>query len=202
MRKALCLLLLLPVLFLAACTNVNPNMPKDGTDEPGTSTDPSSLPAYLDPDALAIRSYELRYLLAQEKFDSPDEISVNALVQYAFCHIYYENLTDMPRSGNRLRQASADEIKQEILKYFGAVSTDITKADLYNSGKQYFEMWEPLYGRDIFYTVSASRDGTDRYKIQTVFYTDASKQDSFGKTVLTVEDAAGKILIQKLVSSK
>lgn len=208
MKKLLCLLAVLAVVPLAGCNNVDPAVkPSATTGTAATTTaaapaDAEAIPAYIDADALAHRSYELRYLLAQTKFESPDDMSVNALVQFAFCHVYYENLTDMPRSGNRLRQATADEINQQILKYFGAVSTDITKADLYNHGRKCFEMWEPLYGRDIFYKATVTRgDEENLYIVNTVFYSDASQSEAIGRTALTVEDVSGQAQMRSLTSS-
>lgn len=195
---------ILLVFILSGCNNINPAINKSSAPEESetvTSSDTASVPEYLDADALAQRSYELRYLLAQKGFESPDEISVSALVQFAFCHIFYENLTDMPTSGNRIREASTDEIRQQILKYFGPVSSDITKADLYNSGRGRFEMWEPLYGREIYYDVSVSGEGDGMYKVATVFYTDSSKTEAAGRTFLTVEDVSGHIIIKKMTSA-
>ncbi|MDD6095780.1 MAG: hypothetical protein PUC29_08570 [Clostridia bacterium] len=192
--------------FLAGCGNIDPSVKEDTTEPEAqygeVSEDENAVPEYINADALARRSYELCYLLGQDSFNTPDEISVNALVQYSFCHLYYDNLTDMPRSGSKLRQASVSDISGEIERQFGAVNTDITKADLYNGGKQCFEMWEPLYGRDIYYKVSVSRDGDHTYKVRTAFYGDSEKNETVGKTVLTVEDVSGQVLIKKLTSSK
>ncbi|MDD6203936.1 MAG: hypothetical protein PUC05_02935 [Firmicutes bacterium] len=206
MKKMLCLLAAIALLLLSGCDNINPEVEKTSrepsvscSETPGSDRD---FPEYINADALALRSYELCYLLAQKKFNSPEEMSVNALVQYCFCHLYYENLTDMPRSGNRLRQASVEEIKLEILKQFGTVDVDITQADLYNSGMQCFEMWEPLYGTDVFYEVSLSRTGENTYRVSSTFYSDSSQREIMGTTVLTVEDSAGQVLIKKLTSSK
>ena len=107
----------------------------------------------------------------------------------------------MPTSGNKLREASADDIKLELLKQFGSVDVDITAADLYNSGKKKFEMWEPHYGTEIFYDVSVVADSDNCYKAVTDFYTDSSKSERKGKTVLTVKDIGGKVFIQKLSSA-
>ena len=206
MKRFACLLALLIIFTFAGCNNTNPGIKKNSSEitseEQGRETSNKPVPEYINADALAHRSYELRYLLAQEKFSSADDISVNALVQFAFCHIYYENPTDMPGSGNRLRTASADDIKLQILKYFGSVSVDITKADLYNSGKKQFEMWEPHYGAEIYYDTEIKRAGTDTYKVTTVFYSDSAKTEKTGKTVLTVEDSSGRAIIKKMTSSK
>lgn len=206
MKKILCFLAALAMLFLSGCGNINPAVNPTGSAFSESSTEGSetgnSIPDYINADHFARRSYELRYLFALEKFNSPDEIPINALVQYAFCHLYYDNLTDMPRSGSKFRQATAGDIKQEIFKQFGNIDADITKADLYNSSKQSFEMWEPLYGTDIFYDVSLSKAGENTYRASSTFYSDSTKQTIIGKTVLTVEDADGQILIKKLTSSK
>ena len=205
MKKLALLLAVLIVFSLAGCNNANPGIKKNSseiTSEEQGSESNKPVPEYINADALAHRSYELRYLLGQEKFTSPDDISPSALVQFAFCHIYYENLTDMPNSGNRLRTASADDIKLQILKYFGSVSVDITKADLYNSGKKQFEMWEPHYGTEIYYDTEIKRAGTDTYKVTAVFYSDEAKTEKTGKTVLTVEDSSGRAIIKKMTSSK
>lgn len=193
------------VFSLAGCNNANPGIKNNSSEitsgEQGSESN-KPIPEYINADALARRSYELRYLLGQEKFTSPDDISPSALVQFAFCHIYYENLTDMPSSGNKLRTASVDDIKLQILKYFGSVSVDITKADLYNSGKKQFEMWEPHYGTEIYYDTEIKRAGTDTYKVTAVFYSDSAKTEKTGKTVLTVEDSSGRAIIKKMTSSK
>lgn len=206
MKKLLCLFAVLITVSFAGCNNVNPGIKNNSSeitaDESSAENSDKPIPEYINADELARRSYELRYLLAQEKFNSPDDISVSALVQFAFCHIYYENLTDMPNSGNRLRTASADDIKLQILKYFGSVSSDITKADLYNSGKKQFEMWEPHYGTEIYCDAEIKRAGDNTYKVTSVFYADSSKTEKTGKTVLTVEDNDGHIIIKKLTSSK
>ena len=106
MKRFACLLALLIIFTFAGCNNTNPGIKKNSSEitseEQGGETSNKPVPEYINADALAHRSYELRYLLAQEKFSSADDISVNALVQFAFCHIYYENLTDMPSSGNSL----------------------------------------------------------------------------------------------------
>ena len=205
MKKLALLLAVLLAFSLAGCNNANPGIKNNSSEsisgEQGSESN-KSIPEYINADALARRSYELRYLLGQEKFTSPDDISPSALVQFAFCHIYYENLTDMPSSGNKLRTASADDIKLQILKYFGSVSVDITKADLYNSGKKQFEMWEPHYGTEIYYDTEIKRAGTDTYKVTAVFYSDEAKTEKTGKTVLTVEDSSGRAIIKKMTSSK
>lgn len=203
MKAFFCILLVIIMTLFVSCNNIDPNTSQNTTtaSTSAASGESNEIPDYIDADALANRSYELRYLIAAKKFDSPADLSVNALVQFAFCHLYYENLIDMPTSGNKLREASADDIKLELLKQFGSVDVDITAADLYNSGKKKFEMWEPHYGTEIFYDVSVVADSDNCYKAVTDFYTDSSKSERKGKTVLTVKDIGGKVFIQKLSSA-
>lgn len=205
-KKGFCILTLIFLCIMSGCNNINPQISNNKTDSTVSyneaSTQSKEIPTYINADELAHRSYELRYLLAQEKFNSPEEISVNALVQYAFCHLFYDNLTDMPKSGNRVRQATAEEINQRIIRDFGEIDTDITKSDLYNAGKNIFEMWEPAYGTDIFYAVTLIREESGLYKARTTFYNDSSKNEIIGKTVLTVRDNAGQMIITKMTSSK
>lgn len=205
MKRLFCIAAALLLLVLAGCSNTDPGIRKDtssASEELGSADSDRPIPDYIDADALAHRSYELRYLLAQTKFDTPEDISVSALVQFAFCHIYYEDLTAMPRTGSRLRETSADEIRLQLLKYFGSIPADITKADLYNAGRQRFEMWEPHYGTDIYYDTAVRRAGGDTYRVITTFYTGADKTERLGKTVLTVEDVAEQVVIRKMTSSR
>lgn len=205
MKKFLFLLCLALLITTAGCNNSDPAVSNSESDSETSSDiapeENGEIPEYIDADALANRSYELRYLFAQKKFESPEEISVNVLVQFAFCHMYYENLADMPTSGNKIRRATADEIKTQIQKYFGALDVDITTADLYNKGKERFEMWEPNYGSDIYYDVKVTSEGDNLYKAVTTFYTDSLKSEATFRTALTVEDAGGQIMIRKLSSS-
>ena len=192
MKRLWCFFTALVLLSLAGCNNIDPGVRDDAGSSAYSSGEQSApIPAYIDAD-----------LLAQERFSSPDDISVNALVQFAFCHIYYADLTAMPRSGNRLRQATPEEIRLQLLKYFGTVSADITGADLYNAGKGCFEMWEPLYGTEIYYETAVNRAGANTYQVRTTFFTDADKTEVQGKTVLTVQDVDGHVQIRRLASSK
>lgn len=204
MKKFLFFLIaIIIVSIFAGCDNINPVFKRDDSnvvyDE--SDSDDKDIPEYIDVDALANRSFELRYLLAQNGFNSPSEISVSALVQYAFCHLFYENLIDMPTTGIKLRTATSEQIQQIINDTFGEIDVDITKADLFNAGKKCFEMWEPLYGTQIFYDVRVVHAGKNTYKVRTTFYTDETKSQVMGKTVLTIKDSDGKIIIQKMTSS-
>ncbi|HOV69648.1 MAG TPA: hypothetical protein PLZ84_04940, partial [Clostridia bacterium] len=100
---------------------------------------------------LVKRIYELKFLMALESFDSPSEISVNKLVQYAFCYLYYDSLVDMPRKDNLvLREASRYEIAAKLKSLFNLTDVEITNSDLYNAEKDIFEMWEPNLAREVY----------------------------------------------------
>ncbi len=158
-------------------------------------------PSYINKDDLANRSYELHFLFGVDKFSSPNELSPNVIVQFAFCHMYYTNLCSMPTTGMELRETNLDNIKAQISKYFGNVSTDITKSDLYNKASKVFKMWQPKYGTAIFYDAILTKNSEGLYVCTTTFYTDSSKKNILGKTVLTVADHGDRAIIQKLSSN-
>ena len=87
MKKLALLLAALLAFSLAGCNNANPGIKNNSSEsisgEQGSESN-KPIPEYINADALAHRSYELRYLLGQEKFTSPDDISPSALVQFAF----------------------------------------------------------------------------------------------------------------------
>jgi hypothetical protein len=106
----------------------------------------------------------------------------------------------MPTTGMKLRETTGNEIEAQISKYFGNVSTDITKSDLYNKASQSFKMWQPTYGTAIFYDAVLTRNNKGLYECSTTFYTDSTKKNIYGKTVLTVEDNGSRAIIKKLSS--
>ena len=175
--KRFIILFLVFIFVLCGCNNQNPNIninPDNGysgylnsstdtstetstvtsaetTNSSASNTELLNIPEYINKDELANRSYELHFLLGVDKFSSPNELPPNVIVQFAFCHIYYTNLCSMPTTGMKLRETTDNEIEAQISKYFGNISTDITKSDLYNKASQKFKMWEPTYGTKIFY---------------------------------------------------
>lgn len=180
-------------------TNTN-NNEAINTETNNSSTEMTNVPEYINKDDLANRSYELHFLLGLNEFSSPNELPPNVIVQFAFCHIYYTNLCSMPTEGMKLRETTSNEIEAQISKYFGNVSTDITKSDLYNKASQKFKMWEPTYGTAIFYDATLSKNNEGLYVCTTTFYTDSTKKTIYGKTVLTVEDNGNRAIIKKLSS--
>ena len=186
--------------------NTDTNSSNSGNNNAGSNHSNSSnteilnAPSYINKADLANRSYELHFLLGVDKFSSPNELAPNVIAQFAFCHIYYENLCSMPTTGMKLRETTSDKIQAQISKYFGNVSTDITKSDLYNKASQSFKMWQPTYGTAIFYDAVLTKNNEGLYECSTTFYTDSTKKNIYGKTVLTVEDNGSRAIIKKLSS--
>jgi hypothetical protein len=224
--KRYILLVLVLIFVLCGCNNQNPNIninPDNGysgylnsstdtstetstvtsaetTNSSASNTELLNIPEYINKDELANRSYELHFLLGVDKFSSPNELPPNVIVQFAFCHIYYTNLCSMPTTGMKLRETTGNEIEAQISKYFGNISTDITKSDLYNKASQKFKMWEPTYGTKIFYDSTLTKNNEGLYVCTTTFYTNSTKKNIQGKTVLTVEDNGSRAIIKKLSS--
>ena len=48
----------------------------------------------------AVRSYELGFMMAQKKFDKPKDIPLEAAVQYAFIHVFYDDFYSQVFQGN------------------------------------------------------------------------------------------------------
>ena len=224
--KRFIILFLVFIFALCGCNNQNPNIninPDNGysgylnsstdtstetstvtsaetTNSSASNTELLNIPEYINKDELANRSYELHFLLGVDKFSSPNELPPNVIVQFAFCHIYYTNLCSMPTTGMKLRETTGKEIEAQISKYFGNISTDITKSDLYNKASQKFKMWEPTYGTKIFYDSTLTKNNEGLYVCTTTFYTNSTKKNIQGKTVLTVEDNGSRAIIKKLSS--
>jgi hypothetical protein len=224
--KRFIILFLVFIFVLCGCNNQNPNIninPDNGysgylnsstdtstetstvtsaetTNSSASNTELLNIPEYINKDELANRSYELHFLLGVDKFSSPNELPPNVIVQFAFCHIYYTNLCSMPTTGMKLRETTGNEIEAQISKYFGNISTDITKSDLYNKASQKFKMWEPTYGTKIFYDSTLTKNNEGLYVCTTTFYTNSTKKNIHGKTVLTVEDNGNRAIIKKLSS--
>lgn len=181
-------------------TNSKGDTGAETTNSSASNTELLNVPEYINKDELANRSYELHFLLGVDKFSSPNELPPNVIVQFAFCHIYYTNLCSMPTTGMKLRETTGNEIEAQISKYFGNISTDITKSDLYNKASQKFKMWEPTYGTTIFYDSTLTKNNEGLYVCTTTFYTNSTKKNIHGKTVLTVEDNGNRAIIKKLSS--
>lgn len=130
------------------------------------------------------RLYELKKLFAVSKFNSVSELSPSVVVQYAFNHLYYDSLVDMPdEKAMLLRQVLPESIKSEIKTLFGNTIIDIFKSDLYNKNKQVFEMWQPNYRRSVYADAACEKLSTDHYRITATFYT--TKQKNTVDSVVT-----------------
>ncbi len=207
---SLALVLMLSLTVFTACSNTDPNVKQttssqsDGYEvntEEDTQESTTKDDGVVNADYYANRSYELRFLFAVDKFSKPSDMSTGVLVQYAFCRLYYDNLTDMPRKGVKMREATQKQITDQIQKDFGKVSVDVTKSDLYNHDKKKFEMWEPLYGGDIYFNAKSEKISDSEYNVTTTFYNDEAKTEVKGTTVMTVSVAKdGKQYIKKLSS--
>lgn len=201
LRKIICLLLLSVILFgLCSCSLKDPTIAieEETTKVNKGDTTERTIPDYIDIDKFANCSFELSYLLKQSNFNSPDEMSVSALVQYCFCHLYYERLVDMPTQGINERVCTYDQMKTSVIKQFGTVTSDLKKADTWNAVNDRFEMWEPLYGMSIYYDTEAQAMASDQYRIITTFYFDEEKAEPVFRTQMTVNGNNGSPTIASL----
>lgn len=146
----------------------------------------------------ALRSYELAFMLAQPKFKSVNDIPVDALAQFAFAHLYYENLYEIPNKMTDYCQTTQKKLNDELKKHFGENKVDLTKSELYNKSKKKFEMWMPEYGQNIYYKVDAANVEGDKAVIITTFYNELKKTTKLGRTTITVKIKDGKPVIAEL----
>lgn len=214
-------------ILLCACNNIDPNVRLD-TEESGTQfaaqTETDSGNTYdgetvcigsgrdypqtvdgvtIDVAEMAVRSFELHYLLGLDSFTSPNDIPLDTAVQYAFCLLYYDELWKMPNSGDVVRTASAEEISDKLKELFGAVDLDASKSVFYSPILGKCEMFQPKnYGRSVIYRVESAEisDETGEFSIMTTFYTDVDKTAVLGRTVLGLEIKDGKAVIRSMTS--
>ena len=146
----------------------------------------------------SLRAYELAYMMAQPKFASAADIPIDALVQYAFCHVYFKNLNEMNNKAMQYRDATEAQIKEQLKNYFGSDDFKVKDSVLYNSGKEVFEMWIPEYGCNIYYTVDAVNVSGDTAEIITTFYNELKRETMLGRTTIKVKIKDGKPVIDSL----
>lgn len=146
----------------------------------------------------SLRAYELAYMIAQPKFTSADNIPIDALVQFAFAHVYFPNLNEMNNKSMQYRYANEDQIKEQLMTYFGSDKFKIKESVLYNSGKKFFEMWIPKYGCNIYYNIDTVNTKEDGAEIVTTFYNELKRETLFGKTTINVKIKDGKPVIDSL----
>lgn len=149
-----------------------------------------------DLDAIANRAYELKYLFAVDSFSDPKELSVGKLVQYAFCHVFYDNLVDMPTSGIQLKQTTSKEINKVLKEHFNLTDVKITDSDLYNKKTKYFEMWQPNYGTSLFYTTRTKQQDEDTYSTMISYYKTAAKTESICTITAEVKKVGENYILQ------
>lgn len=154
----------------------------------------------VDPTYFALRSYELVFLLAQKSFNSVDEIQVDALAQFAFAHLYHENLNESEYAPTLHRSATAEEVSASVEKYFGVNSVDLTQSVLYNSANRVFEMWEPNYGRNVFCTIDAADVSDTRMTVVSSFYNEIERSTLLGHTTVVVENVDGAAVIKSVMT--
>ncbi|MBQ9680557.1 MAG: hypothetical protein IJV48_07745 [Ruminococcus sp.] len=146
----------------------------------------------------AVRSYELAYMLAQGNFEKPEEIALDAAVQYAFAHIYFEDLYTIENKAVRYRSATEEQIREKLRELFGTDDFDVTASVLYQPSKQSFEMWMPAYGTNIYYNIDAVNIDGSKAEIITTYYNEFKRSTLFGRTTMTVAVKDGKPVIQSL----
>lgn len=152
----------------------------------------------VDTGEFAIRAYELYYMLGQGNFKSVNDIDVGALTQFAFCHLFYDELYKMPHGSMIYRQASQEEIDRCIEQFFGKNDIDSTASVLYNRGKRAFEMWQPEYGTDVFYTVNSAEIDGLFVIINVTFYTDINKTEQQNNIELKLSVENGSAVINSM----
>jgi hypothetical protein len=133
-------------------------------------------PKEFDAEFYAKRLYELKYLFGVDGFKSISDISTSAVVQFTFCHLYYESLVDMPDEKDMIfRQVLPESISAKIEELFGKNKIDISKSDLYNPDKKVFEMWQPRYSSNVYADIKCSKSGVNTYEITATFFLEKTK---------------------------
>lgn len=135
------------------------------------------------------QGYELKTFMAIESFESVSDLPVGPTVQYAFCYLFSEDrcLVDYQPAAMTYRQATEDQIRDQIIALFGSCPLDLKASNLYSSGNEYFEMWQPDYSRHIYATGILKKADEATYQIEVSYFEDASKNH--------VEDTA-KIMVK------
>ena len=142
----------------------------------------------------AVRSYELGFMMAQKKFDKPKDIPLEAAVQYAFIHVFYDDFYTINNKTVQYRSAQEKQIRDVLKTQFGTDDYDVTSSMLYNADKKIFEMWIPSYGTNIYYNIDAVNVSSDEAEIITTFYNELERKTLFGKATITVRIQDGRIL--------
>lgn len=127
------------------------------------------------------RLYELKIQFAVSGFDSVSDLTPSVVVQYAFCHLYYDSLVDMPEEKDMLlREVLPSSITSEVKELFGENSVDITKSDLYESDKNLFEMWQPKLRAAVYANSVCEKQSDTTYQLTSTFYKTKDKLEVTG----------------------
>ena len=146
----------------------------------------------------AVRSYELAFMMAQKKFDKPKELPLEAAVQYAFIHVFFDDFYTINNKTVQYRSAEEQQIRDVLKTQFGTDDFNVTSSMLYNADKKIFEMWIPSYGTNIYYNIDAVNVSSDQAEIITTIYNELERKTLFGKTTITVGIRDGKPVIASL----
>lgn len=124
------------------------------------------------------RLYELKVQFAVSGFHSISDLTPSVVVEYAFCHLYYDSLVDMPEEKNMLlREVLPDSISSEVKELFGENQVDITKSDLYESDKKLFEMWQPKLRASVYANSVCTKLSDTSYQLTSTFYKTEDKTE-------------------------
>ena len=150
-----------------------------------------NVPAELDAERFVKQVYELKYRLAVNSFEKPEDISVSALVQYAFCYIYAGDkcICELKPGSMLYREATVAQVTEKITELFGSCPVDVTKSDLYISGKDIFQMWQPNYYADIYAAATVRALSENEFEIISTYYEDASKDSVKATLTATVKQS-------------
>lgn len=150
---------------------------------------PEQMPENMDVIRFVKQGYELKNMLAVGSFSSVSELTVNQAVQYAFCYLYAGDgcLLDYKPEGTVYRQATETQIRESMVSLFGSCPFDVTGSQLYSSGNDCFEMWQPDYSRKIYASAVVSGADDGAYRIETTYFEDVQKTKSDGSAVITVK---------------
>lgn len=153
----------------------------------------AEIPEALDPYRYVKQAYELKNLMAVDPFASVGDLPVNPVVQYAFCYLYADSgcLVDVKPGTMTYRQATEQEIRDQISRLFGSCPHDVKTSELYASGKQCFEMWQPDYSRNVYATATVRAADGGAFVIESTYYEDASRTKAVDTAVVTVKQATG-----------
>lgn len=153
----------------------------------------------LDIALFAKKAYELKYLFAVSAFDTPSQIPVSALVQYAFCHLYYESLLDMPAGGKPVyREADEQAIRAQLEEQFGRVDVEVKNSDLYNPENGVFEMWQPNNQGQVSCNAHSVKTADGLYEITVEFFDSQVKNLPKGTAKLTLSQTDSGFIIVKM----